>query len=304
MLTGRVAAGRVAVGRPAVGIGPARLLPAITQAIAAIGEADFADRLLGALDSLVEAEHCSAFLLDHRDGPRCLGAASFDGSPTALAAAEHYVATYWHEDPALRRLRGTSFEARAGMGRVTSGEICNAAYRRDCYERPRVIDRITLYRDLGGQRLFLSVFRGPRRGFFGTPDIEALGAAADALTTGLARHHRFGLPRPGEREPQPGAGGPSRERVSQILQSLCAGLSPREREVCALSVLGGTAEEIAARLGIEPSSVTTYRKRAYAKLGVSSPVALAGQCLQMAERLGGGAAAAPRKPLPLPGTRA
>ena len=294
--------GRMTTGRPAVGIGPARLLPAITQAIAAIGETDFADRLLGAKDGLVEAEHCSAFLLDRRDGPRCLGAASFDGSPTALAAAEHYVATYWHEDPALQRLRGASFEAQAGMGRVTSDEIRNAAYRRDCYDRPRVIDRITLYRDLGGQRLFLSVFRGPRRGFFGTPDIEALGAAADALTTGLARHHRFGLPRPGA--PEPEASGLSRERVSQILEALCAGLSPREREVCALSVLGGTAEEVAARLGIQASSVTTYRKRAYAKLGVSSSVALAGQCLRMAERLGGGVPALPRKPLPLPGTRA
>ena len=82
------------------------------------------------------------------------------------------------EDPVLRRLRGTTFEDRAGVGRITSDEIRNPAYRRECYEAPRVLDRATVYRDVGGRRLFLSVFRGHRAGFFAPDDLRALGAAA------------------------------------------------------------------------------------------------------------------------------
>src|SRR3712207_8854662 len=44
-------------------------------------------------------------------------------------------------------------------------------------------------------------------------------------------------------------------RISRLLASLCPHLSAREREVCALSVLGRTADDIADLLGVRTSSV-------------------------------------------------
>ena len=48
------------------------------------------------------------------------------------------------------------------------------------------------------------------------------------------------------------------------------GLTERERRVCALAMTGVSIEGSAYELGIKKSSVITYRKRAYARLGISS----------------------------------
>jgi DNA-binding CsgD family transcriptional regulator len=57
-------------------------------------------------------------------------------------------------------------------------------------------------------------------------------------------------------------------------------LSERERQIC-LGVLGGKkAELIAGDLGLSPATIVTYRRRAYAKLGISSRGDLFALCRQ------------------------
>lgn len=56
----------------------------------------------------------------------------------------------------------------------------------------------------------------------------------------------------------------------QRLLALDRGLTGREIDVCARSLSGMTAEGIGLELEIKKSSVVTYRKRAYERLGISS----------------------------------
>lgn len=58
------------------------------------------------------------------------------------------------------------------------------------------------------------------------------------------------------------------------LLALDRGLTSRELDVCSRSLLGMTAEGTALDLDIKISSVVTYRKRAYARLGISSQAEL------------------------------
>lgn len=58
------------------------------------------------------------------------------------------------------------------------------------------------------------------------------------------------------------------------LAALERGLTQRELDVCARTLIGLTAEGIALDLNIKKTSVLTYRKRAYARLGVSSQTQL------------------------------
>jgi len=60
--------------------------------------------------------------------------------------------------------------------------------------------------------------------------------------------------------------------VTELLEAVptAAPLSPREIAVCGLIVMGHSTESIALNLGISPHSVVTYRRRAYAKLMLSS----------------------------------
>lgn len=54
------------------------------------------------------------------------------------------------------------------------------------------------------------------------------------------------------------------------LYLLEVGLTERERKVCALALAGVSIEGSAYELGIKKSSIITYRRRAYARLGISS----------------------------------
>ena len=50
--------------------------------------------------------------------------------------------------------------------------------------------------------------------------------------------------------------------------ALLNGLSPREREVLILVVEGRTSREIAGAMGVQPSTIDTYRSRIMAKLEI------------------------------------
>jgi DNA-binding CsgD family transcriptional regulator len=56
-------------------------------------------------------------------------------------------------------------------------------------------------------------------------------------------------------------------------------LSKRELDVLRCVLEGLTAVEIAEIMGVQPSSVTTYQKRAYKRLGISSQRQLFALCM-------------------------
>ncbi|MBX3467981.1 MAG: helix-turn-helix domain-containing protein [Planctomycetes bacterium] len=62
----------------------------------------------------------------------------------------------------------------------------------------------------------------------------------------------------------------SRAADPERLDGLAPGITPREREVLALSLQGRSPREIAADLGISWHTVRTHMKHAYRALGVSS----------------------------------
>jgi DNA-binding NarL/FixJ family response regulator len=62
--------------------------------------------------------------------------------------------------------------------------------------------------------------------------------------------------------------------MAQSMNEKVRGLSPRLREVTRLVSLGCTNEQIAAILGLEPSTVDNHKQRAYRALGVSKSVIL------------------------------
>ena len=62
------------------------------------------------------------------------------------------------------------------------------------------------------------------------------------------------------------------EAVEQTLKR--APLTPRERDVVSLLVSGSSTRDIASRTGLTVSTVNTYLKRIFSKLGVHSRVEL------------------------------
>ena len=60
------------------------------------------------------------------------------------------------------------------------------------------------------------------------------------------------------------------EQIAERLAQQYPQLTPRERTVCGYPLAGYTAEGISLILGIGMSTIVTYRRRAYSRLGVSN----------------------------------
>jgi len=112
------------------------------------------------------------------------------------------------------------------------------------------------------------------RAFVGTLHLEIVGDAPDGNQLELlkwasrlfARGIDYAERLTGEGSRRPG------EAVEQTLRR--APLTPRERDVVSLLVGGASTREIAADTGLTVSTVNTYLKRIFSKLGVHSRVEL------------------------------
>jgi DNA-binding CsgD family transcriptional regulator len=67
--------------------------------------------------------------------------------------------------------------------------------------------------------------------------------------------------------------------LDRLLAGIETRLTPRERAVCARALAGQTVQGIASELGVRPPTVATLRRRAYAKLNISSLNELFARCM-------------------------
>ena len=71
--------------------------------------------------------------------------------------------------------------------------------------------------------------------------------------------------------------------VEEMLRKVRPDLTERETEVCARTVIGTTALGISLDLGISVSTVTTYRRRAYTRMGICSAYELLGSLISSSD---------------------
>jgi DNA-binding CsgD family transcriptional regulator len=111
-------------------------------------------------------------------------------------------------------------------------------------------------------------------GPFAQYQIKPPSNAAELLMRFLRQHYE--LKQAADRR----ARGLSVERAMSLIGALQERLPRREAEVCAGILRGRTMAAIAAEFGIAENSAITYKRRAYARLGVSNTAALFARCLE------------------------
>ncbi len=236
---------------------PAARLPAAAAAaiVEGIGRDCFARQVLAAVRPLLPVTHCVAIAIDAADAVP-LGYASLDGE-VARAAGTHYIRHgYYRQDNNLRLLERHARDfapGRALLSRQSPADVFDADHRRTCYERLGIVERLSLVcpRE-SGRPLFLNFYRSRRDGAASARELDTLRALVPLLASAVARH--------AELAPAPAADHRS--------TALLATLSAREQAVIEGVCAGLSAKQIARRLGIEPSTVITYRQRAYRHLGI------------------------------------
>jgi LuxR family transcriptional regulator, activator of tox operons len=240
-------------------------LKALAPAIEALGDARFPEIFGETLGSVVPVKLFSVFRLDERQSIQFMFAGGQLGDDTEFAqiASARYAGGYWKIDPMMRSVLAEGAPDTA-IRTQTWDAIPPSEYRTFCYERVNVHERVLICRRVASEILMVGLYRTNTERPFKQSDLQRLEASAEVLTT-MAWKHTKVLSNRDNRWLHPGE-----ESIAQQLTTTNKQLSTREIEVCTGLLLGRSTKEIARAIGIMPSSIVTFRKRAFLKLNIAT----------------------------------
>lgn len=217
-----------------------------------IGGEAFVDSLLGFCREAVGASDCSLFL--HAGGePLRLGTARLPGLRTHTVGDCYVREGYYRVDPTARVVQGAG-----------DGLLLNCLSREElpdhqwvhAYEAIGLAERLSLAVALEGGWGVLNAYRPARCDVPLEGAMEALGGQAHLVASAVRRHVALAAPRADLARGAPAAREPFQA------------LSARERQVVDAILAGLSAKECARQMGLSPTSIATYRQRAFEKLGI------------------------------------
>ncbi|MBV0934238.1 helix-turn-helix domain-containing protein [Marinobacterium weihaiense] len=224
-----------------------------------LGTTGFYDGFLDWLQREFGIDQCMVFYCDDGQQVSTLIYKDFVRAASGKRLAEAYVGErHYLQDPNFKRLK-TIATGDVEVVRFNSvSDSMGLHYRQAFFETPGFTDKTAIIRGTGHGNYYINLYhRAP--GFDRRFDDPAFNRSICALISILVSKHF--------------------ELNSHLRQEgPLAFLSEREREVCRAVLRGKKNEVIAAELAIAVSSVITYRKRAYEKLGISSRAQLFALC--------------------------
>jgi DNA-binding CsgD family transcriptional regulator len=254
-------------------------LDGFSAAIAGVGTQHFEAALLAALQPLVAVDHLTILTLRPAEGLRMLGVASRVDLSAARSLTRDYVAREHVLDPNYAVLAGGAGSRRVLVRRHDAARLKTDPYRTRFYTSVGIVDKVAYIWRAADIGYYVNFYRTTRCGRYAEEDVATLAALARFVSALVHLHggRRFVQATLGQ------AGGDLAERLALLLG---AGMTTREGAVVARILKGMRTEGIAIDLGLRPSSVITFRKRAYAKLGIASQAELFACCLRVLPDLG------------------
>ncbi len=251
-----------------------------TGLVSAVGSSDvnaFASEVMKTLGDVAAVSQCTVFAYEFGNRPRTMSVADHRGGRYLRDVADTYAKRFYALDGNQKIVASGPRKLGAAvlLHQQTSEDIEHEAYRAACYQQPNVSDRLSLLLQPADD-IWLSVnlYRDRSGGRFNPGEITQIEALAP-LIAHSAKHHyalsgqvQMGIP----------------QLMLARLRSVCPDLSKRELDVLRGVLEGLTARDIGDMMGIKPSSVVTYQKRAYRRLGISSQRQLFALCLSPTER--------------------
>lgn len=242
----------------------ARDVAGLVNAIGSSDRVAMASAVLQAVRTVAQVQHCTIMVHEAGRNPRLLSGAGETGPWIAFQCGAHCARETRASDalcalvehrPALTAVGRTLL---CGQRRT---DVPEGAYRRDCLDRFSLDDRVSIVTRTGESTwLVVHLFRSEQHGPFGPDDIRGLLGIATVVSCCVARH--FATDVDGIAS--------YREKVSDEVGEICPTLTGREREVLLRILDGVTVTRIAEDLKLRPTTVATYRTRAYEKLGVAT----------------------------------
>jgi DNA-binding CsgD family transcriptional regulator len=228
-----------------------------------IDESAFNDEVMSVIGQYIDVAHYSAFSNYSDGGAPYILAGSRGKSPVSSSIAKTYAAHFYRHDTYAAEIGRTPGTPDILVYRRLARDVPDIRYRQECYDKFGIFERLTISLHEKGHWRSLNLYRNLDTPSFTKTDISsAVRVAIYILPTLPWREQLVG---------RRGSGATRLlTRYSERLENLQKGLTSREIEVCARALIGMTVEATALDLKIGSTSVATYRKRAYARLSVSS----------------------------------
>lgn len=235
-----------------------KLFGTMADCLSHAGTREFNNRFLKLVDDVIEADQCMVF--SFRGGsPSCYLSYNMRSLKGAQSLASDYVGEGYRSDPLVRELLELGDHAGVKVHRLADIKPrLRPNYFDRFFVKPGLVDKLSILARGHGEVLMISLYRFAENGRFSQGDPQQSEAFLSMLAQGVLLNYSLDS--------------------ESTLKSPLASLSTREADVCRGILSGKTGEAIAADLDITPNSVATYRKRAYAKLGVHSKSALFALC--------------------------
>ncbi|MCH4151896.1 MAG: LuxR C-terminal-related transcriptional regulator [Sphingobium sp.] len=229
---------------------------ASARLIGASSADEFAAALLEIARSIADVEELFGYMVVDEQEPRVLISRSL--LPGVEQRVDMYVRRFYRHDPAVHANRAIA-TGKSFVQRISLASIIPHDYRTHCFVEPGFSEKLSF--GWRGARYLLVV------SFYGTDaqDSDALARLANLASMTLAVLVR---------QYAPIDTGDAAEVVEARLLRSFPTLSEREAQICARTILGRSAAEIAQELCVLPGTILTYRQRAYQKTGVSAAGAL------------------------------
>ncbi len=230
---------------------------ALCRLVAALGHAGFWDDFARECSALYEADQVTAFFVE--DGrARCVLAHRPSEQRLVQSLVRTYTRGFVDRDPLLGlHLDRTEDFVAAGLA---SADIGDDAYRHRLFRDVGLASKISVLSRHDRRSLYINLYFREADGA-GEAAIERLASSGRMFAACLHKHESLtgGSFRAGT----------ARGRVEAFLAERFPALSQRECQVAALIACGHSVEAVALELDLAPSSVVTFRRRAYGKLAIS-----------------------------------
>jgi DNA-binding CsgD family transcriptional regulator len=233
----------------------------IENVILSIGKAEFGDVLFDAFHSEMRVRQV---VLHHfRDGATVETVTAKDDRQDGCvhSLVRDYVRRYHVYDPFRPRCTPAPRRSVELRGFAIK-EIAETEYSQKLFVEPGIAGKICVIVRRPEDAICLSLYRDRGEGSFADEDFNRIERLKIPLAAACERHFEL----------TPERTIPPMEQMVILLQNGegMPTLSAREAAVCARVVTGYSNEAIALDLGLSFHSVRTYRRRAYAKLNVTS----------------------------------
>jgi len=233
-----------------------------------IGDAGFAPALLDYCRAAVGASDCALIhhAADSADtpAPQLAATASLAGSRAREFGDWYLRGGYYRLEPSLTLARQAG--SRLLLHTLRQAELPDARWQAE-YQRVGLAERLSLLVGLDSGWLAINAYRPA--GCAGRLDDAALVLAEQAPVLAAAVRRHLAPPVPASSR----AAGADIDAGADDDPRLAA-LSERERQVMRAILAGASAKQAARDLGLSPTSIATYRQRAFDKLGIRRQVEL------------------------------